>query len=345
MTEANEITMRVAWTVLFLVILASGWTAAWFYAAYAAGRGFDDWQRTEAAQGRIWTCPNRSIGGFPVAIAIDCSDATFSGQAMGQGVEGTVAHVTAGVSLAHPRSVAVNLTSPFAYKTSDGQTIVSATWSHLDLALASLPNPSAAALHGSDVMLQGVFGASGQQSGKAARLDTTFALAGDATDPVVDFSIAIAGTDVPPLDDLLGGTDTVAVDLAGRVHHAIASDARTPEEMLEHWRKAGGTLDLASSQATRAASKVMASGVLKLDDAHRPQGRLDAQFFGLEPVLQRFGISGNLVGAGNLLSTLFGGSRKAPPTQPGALALPISFQQGRLAIGPIRTQVVVPPLY
>ena len=337
--------MRSVWALLFFVILAAGWAGAWFYAAYAAGHGFDDWQRAEAAQGRTWTCPNRAIGGFPFAVIMDCSDATFRGQAMGQGVEGSIAHITAGASLAHPRGVKVDLTSPFAYGTSDGQTIVSATWTHLDLGIASLPNPSAAALHGSDVMVQGRFGASGPQSGKAARLDTTFTMVGDAADPAIDFTIAITGTDVPPLDDLLGGADTVAIDLAGRLHHAVATDARTPEEMMENWRRAGGTLDLAPSQATRAASKVMASGTVRLDDAHRPQGRLDAQFIGLEPILQRFGISGNLAGASSLLSTLFGGSRKAQPTQPGALALPISFQQGRVAVGPIRTQIAVPPLY
>ena len=337
--------MRVIWAVLFLAILTSAWAGAWFYAAYAAGHGFDDWQRAEAAQGRIWTCPNRAIGGFPFAIRVACSDATFSGQAMGQGVEGSIAHVTASVSLAHPRGVAIDLVSPFAYRTSDGQTTVSGTWTHLDLAIASLPNPSVATLHGSDLAVQGLFGASGQQGGKAARLDTTFSLAGDAADPAVDFTIAIAGTDIPPLDDLFGGTDPVAVDLAGRLHHAVAGAARTPEEMMENWRKAGGTLDLAPSQATRAASKVIANGALGLDDAHRPRGRLDAQFIGLEPILRRFGISGNLAGAGNLLGALFGGSRQAATTQPGALALPISFQQGRVAIGPIRTQIAVPPLY
>ena len=337
--------MRVGWAVLFLVVLAAGWAGAWFYAATAARHGFDDWQRAEAAQGRVWTCPNRAIEGFPFAITIDCSDATFSGQAMGQGVEASLAHLTAGVSLAHPRSVKVDLTSPFAYKTSDGQTIVSGTWTHLDLAIASLPDPGTGILHGSDVAVQGVFGAAGPQGGKAARLDTTVALAGDASDPALDFTIATSGTDVPPLDDLLGGTEPVSIDLAGRLHHAVAREARTPEEMMETWRKGGGTLDLAPSQATRAASKVLASGTLRLDEAHRPQGRLDAQFIGLEPILQRFGISGSLAGAGNLLSTLFGGSRKAQPTQPGALALPISFQQGRVAIGPIRTQIAVPPLY
>ena len=338
--------MRKALAALFIVVLLGvSWTAAWFYAASAAGRGLDDWRHAEAAQGRSWTCPNRAIGGYPFAITIDCSDATFVGQAKGQGVEGSIAHLKADVSLAHPRSLLVSLVAPFAYKTSDGTTTVTATWTHLEVAMTPLPHPAALALHGSDVAVEGVFGASGPQGGKAARLDVALAPVSDQPAPAIDIAVAIAGTNVPVLDDLMGGTDPVSFDLAGRVNRAIARSAHTPEEMIDLWRQDGGSFDITQATILRGTSKVKASGTLRLDDAHRPKGHLDAQFIGLEPILQRFGISGNLAAAGSLLSTLFGGPRQAAPTEPGALALPISLQNGRLAIGPLQTEVSVPPLY
>ena len=46
-----------------------------------------------------------------------------------------------------------------------------------------------------------------------------------------------------------------------------------------------------------------------------------------------------------MLSALFGGTKPAAPTLPGALALPISLKNGRVGVGPISTGIELPPLY
>ena len=51
--------------IVLLVLVVAGWSTAWLYASSEAGRQVDAWIRKEAAQGRTWTCPNRTIGGYP----------------------------------------------------------------------------------------------------------------------------------------------------------------------------------------------------------------------------------------------------------------------------------------
>ena len=340
--------MRVGKTgiaVGLLAVVAAGWSAAWGYAAYEAGVQTDLWLAAERAQGRAWTCPSRAIGGYPFALTISCSDPTFTAQAMGVGVEAQVTHLSAELALWHPRRIALTLTSPFSYRTSDNTTNLGANWTALTLDLDGLPDIAAVALQGEKIAVAGTFGDQGRQSGSATRLATRFVLPEGGADPTLAFDIAADGLPIAPLDQIVGGSELASVALTGRLDRADVGDARTPDEAIEHWRRAGGQIALDASRITRAGAKVSATGTLALDAAHRPKGKLDAQFVGLEPILARYGISGNLAAAGSLLSSLFGGGKPAAPTEPGALALPISLRNGKLGVGPIDTGVALPPLY
>ncbi len=332
----------------FLAVVAVGWSAAWAYAAHEASRQTDLWLQSESAQGRLWTCPDRSIGGYPFALKLSCSDPTFTAQAMGEGVEAQLTHLSAELALWHPSRIALTLTAPFSYRTADNSTNLGATWHALTVDLDGLSNVTAVALNAEKIAVSGTFGDQGRQSGAAARLDARFGLpsggTGDAN-PTLAFDIAADGLPIAALDQLVGGSDLADVALSGRLDRADVGDARTPDEAIEHWRQAGGTVVLDASRLSRAGAKVTATGALALDDAHRPKGKLDAQFVGLEPILKRYGISGNLAAAGSLLSTLFGGGKPAAPAEPGALALPISLRNGHLGVGPIDTGVALPPLY
>ena len=230
---------------IVLVLVVAGWSAAWLYASGEAGRQVDGWIKAEATQGRIWTCPNRAIGGYPLAIAIACSDPTFSGRGLGQVVDGSLAGLDADVSLLHPRTVAITLRAPFTYKTSAGETDITGTWSTLHVSLGPLPAPRMLALAGTDVSVRGLFGQSGQQGGAAAKLDTAFTFEPDPANPTLAFTVAIDGMPIPSLDAVIGGSDPYSIALDGRLDRADVGDAKTPEDAMEQWRIAGGRIDLA----------------------------------------------------------------------------------------------------
>ena len=345
---------RIGLAGFLLVLVGAAWSGLWVFAEREAGRRVDAWIVTEAAQGRVWICPERAITGYPVALVLSCHNPVFTGQtstgqtstghAPGQGVRGSLAALTIEASLLHPRSLALDLVAPFTYRTADARVDVTGAGTALHATLSGLPAIRAVTLRGSDVSVDGRFGQADRQGGRAAALDATFTSAPDQADPTLDFAVALGAMAVPPLDALLGGTTPADVTFSGRLDQARADDARSPEEVMERWRCAGGHVDLVTSRLTRGPSQVIASGPLRLDDAHRPQGRLDARFVGMEPILARYGISGNLAGVGSLLGSLFGGHAQAR-TEPGTLALPINLTNGRVAVGPIRTPIPLPPLY
>ena len=331
--------------LLILVILAcAAWSGLWFYAAHEAEARTDAWIAAEQAQGRAWACPHRAVGGFPFALAVTCDHATYAGQGMGQRVDALVTGLEARVALNDPRRIIVTLRPPFNFRTSDGATSVEGTWHSLVLDLA--PASRTVDMQGSGVALAGLFAGSARTGGTADTIATRFALVEDRTNPTVGFDLAVKGAAVPPLDDLLGGSVPADLVVAGRLDRAEVGVARTPEEAMERWRQAGGRIAIDRSMATRAGASVAATGALGLDESHRLKGRLDAEFRGLEPILARYGIRGNLAVVSSLVSALFGGGRPhQAPAAPGALDLPISFNNGRLGIGPITTPVRLTPLY
>ncbi len=65
------------YTILLFVIFAvvAGWIGLWKYAAARASQAIAEWRAHEAAAGRIFTCANESITGFPFRLEVTCSDA------------------------------------------------------------------------------------------------------------------------------------------------------------------------------------------------------------------------------------------------------------------------------
>lgn len=331
---------KILLLVLLIGVVAAGWSALWFYAAREAGVRFDGWLASEDTQGRSWTCPERKIGGYPAALTITCAKPTYSGHTPTGTESGTAKSLLVEAAVTHPTSLALTLGAPLTYKSADGTADIKANWSSLTIDLEGLTDTKTVAVHGKDVAVDNLSGEE-RQGGKATTLDATF----DLTQPRIGFDIAIGGTTMPVLDGLLGGEAPVEAALAGRLDRKDVGGSATLPDAIERWRQQGGQVTLESSRVARADASVTGSGTLGLDDAHRLQGRLDASFVGLEPVLKRFGISGNLAAAGSLLSTLFGGGPPKAQAAPGSLNLPISFQNGRLGIGPIRTLIALPPLY
>ncbi len=338
--------MRKAVGVLIVVVvLAGAWSAAWFAASIYASRQVDGFIASEARQGRDWTCPDRHVGGYPFAIALTCRDATYAGQANGQRVDGQVAALAATLSLAAPTHVAIALSPPFSYRSSDRQTEVGGTWKTLTVDLSSLPDPRSLALRGTEVVVHGRFPGQEDAGSHVATFAARFTASPPQPDRTVDFAVAMTGAPMPVLDDLIGGSVPVDAAVTGRLDQADPGEARTPGEAMEHWRENGGTVALSDIKVSRGGASMTASGTVGLDDEHRLHGKLDASFVGLEPILQRYGISGDVAALGSLLGAFFGGGKPARPATPGALALPISFGNGRLGIGPITTPVKLAPLY
>jgi hypothetical protein len=328
---------------LLVVGLAIGWTLLWRAAAAQTKSVLDAWMVREAAVGRVWTCPDRTIAGFPFAIRVRCAAPRFSGDLAGITTQGSLGGFEAVAAVYHPTEIQASLDAPFTVTTADGATAVTFGWGRLTLVLSGLPTAvTEAAMNADDMSVSGKVGGLGAIAARAKTVTAGARRDAGRADDAYAFSFATSGAAVPLIDALLGGAMPASIDVAGTLTQADVTRPGTPLDRIESWRMAGGHIDLARLVFSRGAMRIEASGgPLSLDAAHRPQGRLDARADGFDPVLRRLGVNPAVVAIGGLLGGVLGGRSQGG----GGLHLPIGLDHGLLVIGPVRTSFAVAPLY
>ena len=334
--------------VTILVVVCLGWSALWWLASAQAASALDAWLVQEAKAGRFWTCPQRTLQGFPFALALGCGDVTFHGEVAGRAVSGLARGAQARVGLDAPKILAIDLTGPLHLRADNGDFDLAVAWSALHLRVSNVADPSQGTMEAtrfaatlsapghSDLNLR-----AGHLTGRAEPTAGSDAQPGEAA-----FAFQAEEIAFPTVDALLGGSDEI--DAEGRGVLTRADLLSVPNlAHLEAWRKANGRLKLAGLKLVRGTFTGQASGVLGLDAGHRAAGRLDSTLAGFGPIAERFGIPVAGVQLGGLLSGLLGGAQAPAPDDAAgdAVRLPLVFSDGRLNVGPFQTPVRIDPMY
>ncbi|CAH1668128.1 conserved hypothetical protein [Hyphomicrobiales bacterium] len=327
---------------LLLLLLAVAWSAFWFYARGRAAAEIDAALAREAERGRTWTCADRTIGGYPFRIELRCNALALTSTRWGDAVRVETGPAVAVGQIYSPGLVIFELTGPAKVTLPDNRSLA-LSWTNLDASLA-WRNPERFALVASD--LSGVLSAPGANpetwSSKTLEAHLRRNPARPATDQAVDIAITAKGTVLPPIDALLGNSDTGEIALQATLTQSESFRKGFNPDALESWRGAKGTLELTRLSSTKGKARVDGSGVLQLDPTHRVSGDLRLAAAGIEQI---GGIRiGNLLGG---LGGLLGGRGADAATAPGLTSLPpVSLREGRVFLGPIRLPLQpLPPLY
>ena len=167
-------------------------------------------------------------------------------------------------------------------------------------------------------------------------------LARDQHGQVYDFMVSINQGSIPALSNVLDTQLPVDMNLRGTISQVDLRGAETFQDILENWRSANGHVEITAGSLTSGPMIFDAKGGLDLDEEHRVNGKLDASFKGLDKALRHLGVDPALIMAGHVLSGLLGGGQRGGS---GRINLPLTFSEGFLSIGPVRTQIQIPPLY
>jgi hypothetical protein len=343
--------LYLPFVLLLLVII--GWTGLWLYGRHRVGLELDNFFARQASLGRIWSCPERSIGGYPFRIDVACVRPTFATARGGRGeVTGRMERLivtaqTAGaLNLAH---VVATLEGPLTL-TEPGFGRTTVTWKQ---ALASYRGHhrrlERASVDVKDLVIL-VEPVNGDRSElRAASLEAHVregVVAAEAGS--YDVAIRLNGALIPALDAALRSNDPLTLLVDGKVLNLGQVDRRDWRATVENWRTARGVFRVEQFNLAKGAPRLEATGDLRLDDMRRLDGRLDASFVNAGPLLQQLGV--NLGGgpAGALLGGLLGGVRQQPgeAARDRSLRLPLTLGDGRVAIGPFRIPgLALNPLY
>jgi hypothetical protein len=239
--------------------------------------------------------------------------------------------------------VLAQLDPPFAAKTSDGIFEFTMQWGELFLDLEGKPGAlDRVTLKGNQVRLQGKKEGIDPVQGAFGDVSSKFVLIQDRRDHAYDFMVSFKQGAIPALNSLLDTQLPIDMQVQGTISQVDFRGAETLQDLLENWRSANGHIDITAGSLTSGQIVFDAKGGLDLDEQHRVKGKLDASFAGLDKAFRQLGVDPALITAGQVLAGLLGGRQGGGARR---MNLPLTFSEGFLSIGPVRTQIQIPPLY
>jgi hypothetical protein len=336
-----------------LLILALAWSALWFYGQHRTAQEMDLFMTRQASLGRAWSCPERSISGYPFRIEIRCTNPTFQQVEDGARLPTTgslgaltaVATTAGALTMGHvileftsPLRVVREGTSDMSMNWESARSSVSGSLSRLDRASVEVVKPEIrVTAAGSEVFRS-----------KADKLDLHVREASGQPAGTFDIALSLVNSATPLLDGLMGNGDHFNANFDGRVFGLTSIDRRDWKTTLDTWRNTGGLLRVERLMLSKGAPRAEGKGELRLDDQRRVAGQLDASFINADALMRQFGLSTMDGLIGSVLGNLGGRRNEAPNTPPRerTMRLPITFTDGRVAVGPLRLPGVrLAPLY
>jgi hypothetical protein len=329
--------------IFALIVLAIGWSIFWYISATITGREIGAWIKREAEDGRIWTCPERSVGGYPFRIEISCKEPSFSGPAAGVPVKGKLAGIHLVAQLYNPKLIIGEADGPLdlALPQDGSQTI--ANWKLLQISVRGEPDTlQRASLSANQIDVKATLPNGSSFNGRADNLQIHMRQ-GNQDQHAYDFAVTATNAVSSDLDNATGIDAPATLQANGTITQANAIGGATIAQMLDRWRVAGGALTLEKASLVQGSLNAQATGTLAIDAVHRIDGRLDLTASGLTPVLRRYGIAPQVLDIGGLIGGLLSGR---PPAQgSGQVRVPVTFERGQLGLGPLRGLALLPPLY
>lgn len=261
----------------------------WFWSISTADRQIDAWIAREAGLGRVWTCPDRSMGGFPFRIEVRCLKPRFT--RTDSPLKGELDGITAVAQIYQPTLMIIEADGPL--KLEDRGAVYALDWKLLRASLRGRPGErlDRLSIDGSDLVLN--WTDTTGMARKAAASRAEFHIRRDSERPAADHAYEIAtslvGFALPALDSVTGGTGQTAVNFLGVLTHADPFAGHGLQNELERWRVAGGQLFIRDLSISKDASRLSIQGALALDDRAQPQGMVDINMTGLDTAMKSLG--------------------------------------------------------
>lgn len=335
---------------VLLALVAVGWSVAWFVIRGRTADAIDAWLDRERQAGRRWSCPDRSVGGFPFRIEVVCPSLAFERPDL----TGSIGRIVAVAQVYDPRHVIAEIEGPM--RAGDGRVTVEGAWRASQASVRTTKDGferASLAIEGPSFRVTGL-PAELIASGRRFESHVRPSPSRNASEAAYDWSARAEGTKLPLLDEFVGGADPADIGLDLTVTQAREAPLRSVPDVLERWREAGGKLDLTNLSVAKGARRVEARGEARLDELHRPTARIEASAAGLEELIGSLLGGGRSGGLGGLVGALAGQALARRPAEPGGEpgkpALkplpPVRLEAGRLYLGPIAVPGVrLQPLY
>lgn len=320
-----------------VLILAAGWSALWFYTAQTTERLITGWMEREAEAGRLYACPDRSLGGFPFRIEVSCRNPRAEFRATEPPVIVEARGLTALAQVYTPGLVVAEVTGPLTVRGAPGG-VYTATWRLLQASLRGDPsNLRRLSLVADDAVL------AREPEGPAApivtgrRLEMHVRPSETSRTPlaVLDLAVTMQAATFPQVSNVTA--KPLDADVTASLGGVDASGSKPLPVRLREWQAAGGRLEITAARVQQADTIVVGSGVLGLSGAGKLDGTIDLRLTGLQPVAAVLFGEANAPRIEAALQAgllLLGGRAEIEGRR--AVAVPLRFSDGAVFLGPVR---------
>ncbi len=305
-----------------LASLAAAWSGIWYYAASKTEAVISDTLSREAELGRIWTCPNRHLSGFPFRIEVSCDAPTFALKQAGKTGGGSLAGLTIQARIADPTRAIAVLKSPLKLEAENGS--INIDWQEAQTSLSGANNSLGDfVLNMSQVNILVKPPQGSDLTGTVNRININLAQDIDGSKQPYDvlsapfkLLVKLDGIFFASLNSLTANAEPLNVELQLRATKVPFKPVSSREAALDAWRQAGGAISIALLELNKGQLHFDAKGDLNLDDEHKPAGKIALNFQGLEKIFAQFEAPG---------LAAFSGSSK----------LSLNLRNGKILVGPI----------
>ena len=352
-TPKNVKSRRLRWAGRMGLVaagLSALWCGLWFYGTSQIDIRLDAWLLGQRQLGSDWTCPQRSITGFPLRIELACAQPTLVAASDATNVGATLKSLLFRAQITSPDRVEIFAASPLVLNMTDRGQRITLAWDSLTLTIHGLVQGVAQAdlvvKQPKATLLQP---AGTEQTGSAAmfRLHMQPNPQRPASEHALDARLTLDTILAAALDGLSGSQAPADISAAFTLSQADFPHDLTLPQQLERWRQNGGRFDVTTAILSKGPLHLDATGHVILDDMHRVEGGINAQAKGLAPVLASFGVPVAALNVGNLLNGLLklGKGKPEAALESGTMAMPLKFQAGEVFFGPLKMPVTLKPLY
>src|SRR6476660_120863 len=122
---------RVYLPFLAFLLICGAWSVLWKITATTVGAGIDEWFQDERQAGRVWTCADRSLGGYPFRIELRCKDPSFTAELNGVSAKGRMGDLLAVANVYQPSLIVAKAQAPLQIQAGEMQ--IQLAWSDLSV--------------------------------------------------------------------------------------------------------------------------------------------------------------------------------------------------------------------
>lgn len=364
MRQGGPAPRRRLWPVflplLLVVGLAIAWSGLWFFAAGAAETAIAGWREREAKVGRVYTCEQQTIGGFPFRIEVRCVDPAVELRRGDPLVVLKASDLVVVSQVYQPTLLITEFAGPMTVAEPGQPPSYIANWTLGQSSLRGTPAaPERVSIVVDRPMVDRVGGAAPATVLKADRAEVHGRIAEGSVsgDPVIELALRLVSATAPELHAFTA--QPIDADVTAKLYGLADFSPKPWPVRFREIQARGGRIEITRARVRQGDAIAVSAGTLGLTTRGGLDGQIQITIVGLDSVVKSLDID-RAASRGNVGATIGALDRLVPGlgqiarqnAGPGILAalramgqattlegrpattLPLRFADGQVLLGP-----------